>query len=114
MHFYNEFTGVEAGDTALKLARRWGYRVKRIPENKAVILFANNNYWGRSLAAVSSSTNESFYKDFGPLIPQFENVPYDDLEALELKFRNDPNICAYMMEPIQGESGVIVPKVRKN
>ncbi|XP_043475975.1 ornithine aminotransferase, mitochondrial-like isoform X3 [Leptopilina heterotoma] len=104
-------TGVEAGDTALKLARRWGYRVKKIPENKAVVIFANNNYWGRSLAAISASTNPVFYEDFGPVMTQFEKVPYDDLDALELKFKNNPNICAFMMEPIQGEAGVIVPKV---
>ncbi|XP_051170974.1 ornithine aminotransferase, mitochondrial-like [Leptopilina boulardi] len=104
-------TGVEAGDTALKLARRWGYRIKRIPENKADVLFSNNNYWGRSLAAISASTNPSFYNDFGPLMPKFEKVAYDDLDALELKFKTNPNICAFMMEPIQGEAGVIVPKV---
>lgn len=104
-------TGVEAGDTALKLARRWGYRVKKIPENKAVVIFANNNYWGRSLAAISASTNPAFYEDFGPVMTQFEKVPYDDLDALEFKFKNNPNICAFMVEPIQGEAGVIVPKV---
>lgn len=109
-----QISGVEAGDTALKLARRWGYRVKKIPENKAVVIFANNNYWGRSLAAISASTNPAFYEDFGPVMTQFEKVPYDDLDALEFKFKNNPNICAFMVEPIQGEAGVIVPKVNKH
>ena len=109
----SKILGVEAGDTALKMARRWGYRIKKIPDNKATVIFANNNYWGRSLAAISASTNPIFYEDFGPLMPLFDKVPYDDLNALEVKFKSNPNICAFMMEPIQGEAGVIVPKVRK-
>ncbi|XP_033215708.1 ornithine aminotransferase, mitochondrial-like isoform X2 [Belonocnema kinseyi] len=104
-------TGVEAGDTALKMARRWGYRIKKIPENKATVIFPNNNYWGRSLAAISASTNAAFYEDFGPLMPLFDKVPFDDLNALERKFNSNPNICAFMMEPIQGEAGVLVPKI---
>ncbi|XP_046488931.1 ornithine aminotransferase, mitochondrial [Neodiprion pinetum] len=102
-------TGVETGDTALKLARRWAYRTKKIPSNRASILFAKGNFWGRSLAAVSSSTDPNCCTDFGPFMPLFDTMPYDDLKALESKFKVDPNICAFMMEPIQGEAGVIVP-----
>ena len=94
------------------MARRWGYRIKKISKNEATVIFANKNYWGRSLAAISASTNPAFYEDFGPLMPLFDKVPYDDLNALELKFKSNPNICAFMMEPIQGEAGVIVPQVR--
>ena len=105
--------GVEAGDTALKISRRWGYRTKMIPSNEAVTIFARGNYWGRSLAALSASTDVNCYKDFGPYMPLFENVPYNDLTALENKFKENPNICAFMMEPIQGEAGVNIPSVRK-
>ncbi|XP_015592136.1 ornithine aminotransferase, mitochondrial [Cephus cinctus] len=103
-------TGVEAGDTALKMARRWAYRVKKIPNNKATILFAQRNFWGRSLAAISASTDPNSYTDFGPYIPNFEKIPYDDLQALEKNFEDNPNICAFMVEPIQGEAGVVIPK----
>jgi ornithine--oxo-acid transaminase len=102
-------TGVEGGETALKLCRKWGYKVKGIPENKAKILFAENNFWGRTLAAVSSSTDPSAYNDYGPYLPGFEIVKYNDLEALE-KALQDPNIAGFMVEPIQGEAGVVVPE----
>ncbi|XP_011871225.1 PREDICTED: ornithine aminotransferase, mitochondrial isoform X2 [Vollenhovia emeryi] len=102
-------TGVEGGDTAVKLARRWGYRIKKVPNDKAAVVFANGNFWGRSLAAVSASTDANCYTDFGPYVPLFEKVPYNDPVALEQKFQENPNICAFMMEPIQGEAGVIVP-----
>ncbi|KAG5308934.1 OAT protein, partial [Pseudoatta argentina] len=102
-------TGVEGGDTAIKLARRWGYRIKKVPSGKATIVFANGNFWGRSLAALSASTDPNCYTDFGPYVPLFEKVPYNDPVALEQKFQENPNICAFMMEPIQGEAGVIVP-----
>ncbi|XP_018050011.1 PREDICTED: ornithine aminotransferase, mitochondrial isoform X2 [Atta colombica] len=102
-------TGVEGGDTAIKLARRWGYRIKKVPNGKATIIFANGNFWGRSLAALSASTDPNCYTDFGPYVPLFEKVPYNDPVALEQKFQENPNICAFMMEPIQGEAGVIVP-----
>ncbi|XP_018367261.1 PREDICTED: ethanolamine-phosphate phospho-lyase isoform X2 [Trachymyrmex cornetzi] len=102
-------TGVEGGDTAIKLARRWGYRIKKVPSGKATIVFANGNFWGRSLAALSASTDPNCYTDFGPYVPLFEKVPYNDPVALEQKFKENPNICAFMMEPIQGEAGVIVP-----
>ncbi len=101
-------TGVEGGETALKLCRKWAYKVKGIPENKAKILFAENNFWGRTLAAVSSSTDPSAYNDYGPYLPGFEIVKYNDLEALE-KALQDPNVAGFMVEPIQGEAGVVVP-----
>ena len=101
-------SGVEAGETAVKLSRKWAYLRKGVPENKAKIVFARNNFWGRSIAAVSSSTDPSSYKDYGPFVPGFEVVPYNDLAALE-KAISDPNTAAFMVEPIQGEAGVVVP-----
>ncbi|KAI3379793.1 hypothetical protein SNEBB_011036 [Seison nebaliae] len=102
-------SGVEACETANKLARKWAYKVKGIKENQAVTLFAENNFWGRSIAAVSSSTDPLAYKDYGPFVPNFKNIPYDDAEALENECKNNPNICAFMLEPVQGEAGVVVP-----
>ncbi len=101
-------TGVEGGETAVKLARRWGYAKKGIPENNAKIIFAEGNFWGRTLAAISSSTDPSSYKGFGPYMPGFELVPYNNLAALEKAFQ-DKNVAAFMVEPIQGEAGVVVP-----
>ena len=101
-------TGVEGGETAIKLARRWGYNVKGIPENKARIIFAEGNFWGRTLAAISSSTDPSSFKGFGPYMPGFGLVPYNDLAALENELK-DTNIAAFMVEPIQGEAGVVLP-----
>lgn len=101
-------TGVEGGETAIKLARRWGYAVKGIPENQAKIIFAEGNFWGRTLAAISSSTDPSSYKGFGPYMPGFGLVPYNDLVALE-KALTDTNVAAFMVEPIQGEAGVVLP-----
>jgi ornithine--oxo-acid transaminase len=101
-------TGVEGGETAIKLARRWGYAVKGIPENQAKILFAEGNFWGRTLAAISSSTDPSSYKGFGPYMPGFGIVPYNDLIALEKAFA-DNTVAAFMVEPIQGEAGVVLP-----
>ena len=101
-------TGVEAGETAIKLARKWAYMVKGVPDNQAKVVFAANNFWGRTLAAVSSSTDPSSYKGFGPYMPGFEIVPYDDLVALE-KSISDPNTAAFFVEAIQGEAGVVVP-----
>lgn len=101
-------TGVEGGETAIKLARRWGYTVKGIAENQAKIIFAAGNFWGRTMAAISSSTDPSSYANFGPFMPGFEVVPYNDLAALE-KALQDPNVAAFMFEPIQGEAGVVVP-----
>ena len=101
-------TGVEGGETAIKLARRWGYTVKGIAENKAKIIFAEGNFWGRTMAAISSSTDPSSYQNFGPFMPGFELIPYNDLAALE-KALQDKNVAAFMFEPIQGEAGVVVP-----
>ena len=101
-------TGVEGGETAIKLARRWGYAVKGIPENQAKVIFAKGNFWGRTLAAISSSTDPSSYNGFGPFMPGFGLVPYNDLDALETALQ-DPNVAAYMVEPIQGEAGVVIP-----
>jgi ornithine--oxo-acid transaminase len=101
-------TGVEGGETAVKLARRWGYYNKGIADNKAKIIFAEGNFWGRTLAAISSSTDPSSYKAFGPFMPGFQLVPYNNLIALEEAFQ-DRNVAAFMVEPIQGEAGVVVP-----
>ncbi len=101
-------TGVEGGETANKLARKWGYMKKGIPENQAKIIFANGNFWGRTLAAISSSDDPSSYKGFGPYMPGYHLIPYNDLNALEQEFK-DPNVAAFMVEPIQGEAGVVVP-----
>mmetsp|Transcript_14053 Transcript_14053/g.32403 ORF Transcript_14053/g.32403 Transcript_14053/m.32403 type:complete len:438 (+) Transcript_14053:127-1440(+) len=103
-------TGVEGGETAIKLARKWGYQVKGIAPNKARCLFANNNFWGRTLAAVSSSNDPTAFNEFGPYMPGFTSVPYNDLGSLEMEFQKDAeNIAAFMVEPIQGEAGVMVP-----
>jgi ornithine--oxo-acid transaminase len=102
-------TGVEGGETAIKLARRWGYNVKGIPENQAKIIFAEGNFWGRTLAAISSSTDPSSFKGFGPYMPGFGLVPYNDLVALEEALK-DGNVAAFMVEPIQGEAGVVIPE----
>ena len=101
-------TGVEGGETANKLARKWGYLKKGIPENKARILFAKGNFWGRTLAAISSSDDPVSYKGFGPYMPGYDLIPYNDLEALEQELK-DTNVAAFMVEPIQGEAGVVVP-----
>lgn len=105
-------TGVEGGETACKLSRKWAYNVKKIPNNEAKIVFADGNFWGRTLSAISSSTDPTSYAGFGPFMPGFELVPYDDLISLEKKLQ-DPKVCAFMVEPIQGEAGVVVPKVKK-
>ena len=101
-------TGVEGGETAIKLARRWGYNVKGIAENKAKIIFAEGNFWGRTLAAISSSTDPSSFKGFGPYMPGFGLVPYNDVVALEEALK-DKEVAAFMVEPIQGEAGVVIP-----
>lgn len=101
-------TGVEGGETAIKLARRWAYDVKGVPENKAKVVFANGNFWGRTLAAISASNDPSSFKGFGPYMTGYELVDYNDLKALENAIK-DPNTAAFMVEPIQGEAGVVVP-----
>lgn len=101
-------TGVEAGETAVKLARRWGYTVKGIPDGGAKVIFAANNFWGRTLAAISSSTDIDSFAGYGPYMPGFEVIPYNDLTALAQAVA-DPTVAAFMVEPIQGEAGVVVP-----
>ena len=101
-------TGVEGGETAIKLARKWAYLKKKIPSNKARIIFAKGNFWGRTLAAISSSDDPLSYKNFGPFMPGYDIIPYNDLNSLEKKLKN-PETAAFMVEPIQGEAGVIVP-----
>ncbi|XP_055336801.1 ornithine aminotransferase, mitochondrial-like [Paramacrobiotus metropolitanus] len=101
-------TGVEANETACKLARRWGYRVKKIPDNEAVIIFAEGNFCGRTMAAISASTEPANYAGFGPYMPGFRIIPYNNLSALEEACQH-PNVCAFIVEPIQGEAGIIVP-----
>lgn len=101
-------TGVEGGETAIKLARRWGYEKKKIPTNQAKVLFVEGNFWGRTIGAISSSTDPTSKKGFGPFLPGYEIVPYNDLAAVATALK-DPNMCAMMVEPIQGEAGVIVP-----
>jgi len=101
-------TGVEGGETANKLARKWGYLKKGIPDNKARIIFAKGNFWGRTLAAISSSDDPVSYKGFGPYMPGYDLIPYNDLDALENELK-DKNVAAFMVEPIQGEAGVVVP-----
>tara|TARA_B100000242_G_scaffold254441_1_gene197147 strand:+ start:228 stop:1460 length:1233 start_codon:yes stop_codon:yes gene_type:complete len=101
-------TGVEGGETAIKIARKWAYKVKGIPHNKAKVLFANGNFWGRTLAAVSSSDVKSTKNNFGPFMPGFKLIPYNDLDSLERELK-DNNTAAFMVEPIQGEAGVVIP-----
>ena len=102
-------TGVEGGETAVKLARKWAYEVKGVAPNQAKVIFVEGNFWGRTLGAISSSTDTNSTDNFGPFMPGYELIPYDDLEALE-KALQDPNVAAFMVEPIQGEAGVKVPQ----
>jgi ornithine--oxo-acid transaminase len=101
-------TGVEGGETAVKLARKWAYTVKGIKQYQAKIIFAEGNFWGRTLAAISSSTDPECKDGFGPYMPGYVLVPYNDLAALE-RALDDPDVAAYMVEPVQGEAGVVVP-----
>jgi len=101
-------SGAEANETAIKLARKWGYTKKNIPENEAVIVAARKNFHGRTTAIISASTDPSSRKGFGPFMPGFEIVDYDDAPALEKALAN-PNVCGLWIEPIQGEAGVYVP-----
>ncbi|MCS7019980.1 MAG: ornithine--oxo-acid transaminase [Cytophagales bacterium] len=102
-------TGVEGGETAIKICRKWGYEVKGIPTNQAKIIFARRNFWGRTMAAISSSTDPKSFTNFGPYMPGFEIIPYDDIPALAAALE-DPHVAGVMLEPIQGEAGVIVPQ----
>ncbi len=103
-------TGAEADETALKLARRWGYKVKGIPENEAIIVCCEGNFHGRTISIVSMSTDPDSYGQFGPFTPGFIKIPYNDVSALEqvLSLHGD-KVAGFLLEPIQGEAGVFVP-----
>jgi len=102
-------SGAEAIETAIKFVRRWGYDKKGIPENEAVILVADQNFHGRTITIISASTDPVAKKGFGPFMPGFEVVPYGDLGSLETSLKN-PNVCGFLVEPLQGEAGVVVPE----
>jgi ornithine--oxo-acid transaminase len=101
-------TGVEGGETAVKLCRKWGYQKKKIPTDKARIIFARGNFWGRTLSAISTSTDPVSRNEFGPYTPGFDLIPYNDLDAAAVALKN-PHVAGIMLEPIQGEAGVVVP-----
>jgi ornithine--oxo-acid transaminase len=101
-------TGVEAVETAIKLARHWGYLVKGIPDQQAKIIVCTQNFHGRTSAVISFSTDPVAYKNFGPYMPGFIQIPYNDTEALRQALQ-DPTVAGFLVEPIQGEAGVMVP-----
>lgn len=101
-------SGVEAVETAIKLCRKWAYQKKGIEPNKAKIIFATGNFHGRTLGVISASTDPSSTKGFGPYMPGYEIIPYNDLEALEAALSED-HVAGFLVEPIQGEAGVVVP-----
>ena len=101
-------SGAEGVETAMKLARRWAYVKKSIPENEAKIIVAEGNFHGRTITIISASTDPDSYGQFGPYTPGFIKIPYDDLEALKNALK-DKNVAAFLVEPIQGEAGVVVP-----
>ena len=103
-------TGAEADETALKLARRWGYKVKGIPENEAIIVCCEGNFHGRTISIISMSTDPDSYGDFGPFTPGFIKIPYNDAQALEAVLSQYADkVAGFLLEPIQGEAGVFVP-----
>ncbi len=101
-------TGAEADETAIKLCRKWAYKVKGIEQNKAKIIVAENNFHGRTVTIISMSTDPDAYNHYGPFTPGFVQIPYNDLAALENELK-DPNVAGFLVEPIQGEAGVYVP-----
>jgi ornithine--oxo-acid transaminase len=101
-------TGVEGDETAIKLARKWGYEKKGIAENKAKVIVAEGNFHGRTMGIISASTDPDCRKGFGPFLPGFVTIPYNNINALR-KSAADPDVCAFLVEPIQGEAGVFVP-----
>jgi ornithine--oxo-acid transaminase len=102
-------TGAEAVETALKLARRWGYERKRIAADRATVVVCQGNFHGRTITAVSASSDPQSYGGFGPFTPGLVKIPYDDTGALA-RALEDPTVCAFLFEPIQGEAGVVVPR----
>ncbi len=101
-------TGAEAVETALKLSRKWGYEKKGIPTNKARIIFCENNFHGRTITIISASNDLDATRNFGPFTPGISSIPYNDIAAIEKELQ-DPNVAAFIVEPIQGEAGVYVP-----
>ncbi|MGC8803099.1 MAG: ornithine--oxo-acid transaminase [Bacteroidales bacterium] len=101
-------SGAEGDETALKLCRKWAYKVKGIKENEAKIIVCENNFHGRTITIVSMSTDPDSYGDYGPFTPGFIKIPYNNIPALE-KALEDPNVAGFLVEPIQGEAGVYVP-----
>jgi len=102
-------SGAEADETALKLVRKWAYKVKGVPKTEAKIIVCNGNFHGRTITIISMSSDPDSYNDYGPYTPGFINVPYNDLKALE-KALEDPNVAGFLVEPIQAEAGVYVPE----
>ncbi len=102
-------SGVEAVETAMKLCRKWAYQVKGIAQNQAKIVFAKDNFHGRTISVISASNDATATNDFGPFVEGIVLVPYNDIEALENLFKQDPNIAGFIVEPIQGEAGIVVP-----
>ena len=102
-------TGVEAVETALKICRKWAYEKKGIPVNEAKIVFVNNNFHGRTMAIISASVDPASTTGFGPYMPGYILIPYNDTAALEEVLKSDPHIAGFIVEPIQGEAGVFVP-----
>ncbi len=100
-------TGAEAVESAIKAARKWGYQNKNIPDNQAEIIVCTNNFHGRTTTIISFSSEEQYKEGFGPFTPGFKIIPYADIEAL--KSAITPNTCAFLLEPIQGEGGVLIP-----
>ena len=100
-------SGAEAVETAIKAARKWGYKVKGIPEGQAEIIVCANNFHGRTVTAVSFSTDEQYREGFGPFTPGFKVIPFGDVNALRDAIT--PNTCAFLVEPIQGEAGIVIP-----
>ena len=101
-------SGAEADETALKLTRKWGYKVKGIPKNEARIVVCDGNFHGRTITIVSMSSDPESYNDYGPFTPGFINIPYNDIDALEQELKH-PNTAGFLVEPIQAEAGVYVP-----
>lgn len=102
-------SGAEAVETAIKLARKWGYQNKKIAPDQAIIIAAERNFHGRTMGIISASTDKDCRNNFGPFMPGYHVIPYDDIEALEKALQN-PNVCGFLVEPIQGEAGVYVPQ----